>query len=138
MTAPDWPSLAARFEAATDDDIYECVRELVEGATHASRGRLLNAIYMASVARIPDLLLGVVVACVPEGTDYDIGRVDGESMGYAFRSVTAEEAERWGENTSDGSVMISGRNVANIAAGALGAAVCRAWSEVEREKGEAA
>lgn len=129
MTAADWPALAARFEAATDETVYECVRDLLCFVT-LKRGRAIYAdtIDRAERARLPDLLLGVVVACVPSGWRIKLF-TDGVETGAGFNpdiSMCVIDESSSGEEVVAEAI---GRPAA------LGAAVCRAWREVER-KGE--
>lgn len=123
MTPADWQALAARFEAATDETIYECVLRLVEAVPHPERGRLIVAINGAKNARLPDLLLGVVVACVPEGW---ICAPEWGKRGAWVRMI---------QEGDDGDTVDS-QAATNVTA--LGAAVCRAWEAVDREKEAAA
>lgn len=118
MTPADWQTLAERFEAADEETIYECVRDLLCFVT-LKRGRITYAdtIDRAENIGLPDLLLGVVVACVPEGCGLDRFLEDYDGNRYATLNGLVDAPR-----------ILSGRGATNAAA--LGAAVCRAWAEV--------
>lgn len=122
----DWPSLTGRFEAATDDDIYECVRELLHGVTfkRSGRFRLGLTITEAEDAGMPDLLLGVVVACVPEGWIIS-AYYDGSVRANAMTTACELRHVRGGVGVGR-----SVKAIADTRPAALGAAVCRAWESV--------
>ena len=137
MTPADWQALAARFEAADETAIYECVRELCRTRWLDPDGALdirlwsedeltcidsqSEIISLALMAKSPGLLLGVVVACVPEKFEgsLDWWHVGGSGQTNAAVIVRAPMGRP-----------IENSHVATGMVQALGAAVCRAWAEV--------
>lgn len=135
MTPADWRALAERFEDADETTVYECVRELCRTRWLDPDGALdirlwsedeltcidsqSEIISLALMAKSPDLLLGVVVACVPEGWWWcanNMPAVVRREVSFSTVSDTASNMDFDGYNA--------------IPAAALGAAVCRAWAEV--------
>lgn len=129
----DWKALAARFEAADETTIYECVRDLVEALWDKWNDRhlntwatLANTIQIAADARLPILLLGPVAACMPEGwrlRHFVDGVETSAGFDLSIHPCVLDDA--------------TGNEVfaeANSRPAALAAAICRAYGEMEREK----
>lgn len=129
MTATDWPALAARFEAATDETVYECVRELRNAVWNpwddAQLRKWAGANEVCESAgryRNPDLLLGVVATCVPE--NITATEVYSRGAGTRWHVILSRL------NFVEEEVRYEGFAPSEVAA--RGAAVCRAWQEVEK------